>query len=318
MLSPATEAELADAVAGAAAAGTPLEIAGGGTRRAIGRPVQAGETLSTAELTGIELYEPGALTLIVRAGTPLAELEETLAAEGQRLPFEPVDHRALLGSEGAPTIGGVVACAVSGPRRIQAGACRDAMLGVRFVTGEGQAVRNGGRVMKNVTGYDLVKLLCGSHGTLGVLTEIAFKLQPRPEREITLVIEGLDAHRAREAMAAAICAPFDVTGAAHLPRADDAPARTVLRVEGMADQASIARRALPSASLRSARPSGSRVRRMMRSGARSARHGPSPGGRARSGASRCARPRGRRSSPRSARPSRSRRSMTGPAGSSGC
>ena len=237
MLSPATEAELAEAVAGAAAAGTPLEVSGGGTRRALGRPVQAARTLSTAGLTGIDLYEPGALTLIVRAGTPLAEVEDALAAEGQRLPFEPVDHRPLLGSGGAPTIGGAVACAVSGPRRVQAGACRDAMLGVRFVNGEGQAISNGGRVMKNVTGYDLVKLLCGSFGTLGVLSQIAFKLQPAPEREISLVVSGLSDERAQAAMAAALGAPFDVTGAAHLPGEGEAAPRTVIRVEGMEAQA---------------------------------------------------------------------------------
>lgn len=236
-IEPANEAELAEAVALAAREGTPLEIWGGGTRRGLGRPVQAGRALSTAGLTGLTLYEPGALTLVVRAGTPMAELEAALASEGQRLPFEPMDHRALLGTEGAPTIGGVVACAVSGPRRIQAGACRDAMLGVRFVNGRGEVIRNGGRVMKNVTGYDLVKLLCGSYGTLGVVTEIAFKVLPVPERQITLAIEGLDDARAVACLGAALATPFDVTGAAHLPADGGGAAQTLLRVEGMAAQA---------------------------------------------------------------------------------
>jgi len=236
-LRPTNETELAEAVAGARAAKTPLEITGGGTRRALGRPVQVERTLSTTGLSGISLYEPGALTMVVKAGTPMAEVEGALAQEGQRLLFEPMDHRALLGSEGEPTIGGVVACAVSGPRRIQAGACRDSMLGVRLVNGKGEVIANGGRVMKNVTGYDLVKLMAGSYGTLGVLTEIAFKVLPTPERAISLIIEGLGDEAAVRLCATAITTPFDVNGAAHLPATGDAPSRTVLRVEGMAAQA---------------------------------------------------------------------------------
>ncbi len=239
MLAPATEAEVAEAVAAAAAARRPLEIAGGRSRAGLGRPVQAADTLSTAGLSGIARYEPAGLTLVARAGTPLAEIEAALAAENQRLAFEPIDHRALLRTAGAPTIGGVVACAASGPRRIQAGACRDLLLGVRFVTGEGKAVKSGGRVMKNVTGYDLVKLLCGSHGTLGVLTEVTFKLEAVPEATVTLALDGLDEPRAVAALAAALGSPFGVTGAAHLP-ADAAPegtALTLIRTEGMAEQA---------------------------------------------------------------------------------
>ncbi|MBK0399228.1 glycolate oxidase subunit GlcE [Limibaculum sp. M0105] len=236
-MTPASEAELSEAVAAAAAVGQPLEIAGGGTRRGLGRPVQAEGTLSTSGIRGIRLYEPGALTLVVAAGTPLAEIEAALDAEGQRLPFEPMDHRALLGGTGEPTIGGAVACGASGPRRIQAGACRDAMIGVRFVNGRGEALSNGGRVMKNVTGYDLVKLMAGSYGTLGVLTEVGFKVLPRPERALTLVLEGLAEDRAVAALSAAVTAPFDVNGAAHLPARADAPARTLVRVEGLEAQA---------------------------------------------------------------------------------
>ncbi|MEE8456313.1 MAG: FAD-binding protein, partial [Limibaculum sp.] len=217
VLTPGDEAELAEAVAEAAGTGTPLEIRGGGTRAGVGRPVQASRTLSTAGLSGITLYEPEALTLVVKAGTPVAEVEAALAAQGQLLPFEPMDHRALLDAQGEPTIGGVVACGVSGPRRIQAGACRDAMLGVRFVNGRGEAVKSGGRVMKNVTGYDLVKLMCGSHGTLGVLSEISFKVLPKPERAVSLVIEGLDDAAAVAVLGQAMTSPFDVTGAAHVP-----------------------------------------------------------------------------------------------------
>ncbi|MBY8976703.1 glycolate oxidase subunit GlcE [Rhodobacteraceae bacterium NNCM2] len=228
---PTTEGELAEIVADAAKRAAPLEITGGGTRLGLGRPVQAEAKLSTSAISGISLYEPAALTLVVKAGTPVAEVEAALAGEGQMLPFEPMDHRSLLGSTGEPTIGGVVACAVSGPRRIQAGACRDAMIGVRFVDGRGEVIRNGGRVMKNVTGYDLVKLMAGQYGTLGVLTEIAFKVLPRPARSITVTIDGLEDAKAVNAMAEAMGSPFDVSGAAH------ANGKTLLRVHGMADQA---------------------------------------------------------------------------------
>mgnify|MGYP000250573296 CR=1 FL=1 len=209
-MTPKTENELVDAIAGATA---PLHITGGGTRD-IGNPV-TGDAVSTAALSGISLYEPGALTLVAQAGTPVAEIEAALAAENQRLAFEPMDHRRLLGSTGTPTIGGVVAANVSGPRRIAVGACRDHMLGVRFVDGQGAVLKNGGRVMKNVTGYDLVKLLSGSYGTLGVLSEVSLKVLPKPETSATLRLGGLDISRAVKAMSAALGSPFEVTGAAY-------------------------------------------------------------------------------------------------------
>lgn len=223
MIRPETEAELAEAVA---AADGPLRIVGGGTRP-VGRHVE-GTALSVAGLAGVALYEPGALTLVVGAGTPLEEVERVLAAEGQRLAFEPMDHRALLGTEGAPTIGGVVAANVSGPRRIQVGACRDALIGVRFVDGRGQVVRNGGRVMKNVTGYDLVKLMAGSRGTLGVLSEVAFKVLPAPESVATVTLHGAAEGAAFEAMTRAMKSPFEVSGAAWQPSSGEVH----LRLEG--------------------------------------------------------------------------------------
>ncbi len=222
MMTPDSEAALAEAVAGATG---PLRIQGGGTRP-IGQA--EGEVLSTAGLTGIELYEPGALTLVAKAGTPVAEIEAALAQENQRLPFEPMDHRALLGTTGEPTIGGVVATNASGPRRIQAGACRDSLIGVRYVDGQGTVIKNGGRVMKNVTGYDLVKLMAGSHGTLGVLSEVGFKVLPGIEATATLVVRGLDAARAVAAMSKALGSPYEISGAAYLPEAT----KTVLRLEG--------------------------------------------------------------------------------------
>ncbi len=219
---PGNEAELAEAVRGA---NGPLRIVGGGTR-GIGR-VGVSEVLDVSGLSGISLYEPGALTLVAGAGTPLAEVQAVLAEQRQRLAFEVPDLRRLLGRSGASTLGGVVAVNASGPRRVQVGACRDALLGVRFVDGAGVVVKNGGRVMKNVTGYDLVKLMAGAHGTLGVLAEVAFKVQAVPEAEATLVSGPLDASAAVAAMAVGLTSPFDVSGAAWNSRA-------MVRVEGMA------------------------------------------------------------------------------------
>ncbi|SMX43706.1 FAD-binding protein [Octadecabacter ascidiaceicola] len=204
-----TEQELAEAVKGATG---PLHICGGGTRD-IGNPV-VGDVLSTAGLNGISLYEPGALTIVAQAGTPVADIEAALEAENQRLAFEPMDHRTLLGTTGKPTIGGIVATNASGPRRISVGACRDHLLGVRFVDGAGTTIKNGGRVMKNVTGYDLVKLMAGSYGTLGVLSEVSLKVLPRAETQATLCIFGLDETTAADAMSAALGSPYEVSGAA--------------------------------------------------------------------------------------------------------
>ncbi len=214
-----TEAELAEAIRGAAG---PLDIRGGGTRRGAG----VGERLEVG-ISGITLYEPGALTLIAGAGTPLAEIEAAVAAEGQRLPFEPAHWGAVLGLAGASTIGGVVATNASGPRRVQAGACRDSLIGVRFVDGSGVVVKNGGRVMKNVTGYDLVKLMAGSWGTLGVISEVAFKLLPAAPTQATLVMD-LPIVEGVAAVSAALGSPFDVSAAGWLPGLG-----AVVRVEGL-------------------------------------------------------------------------------------
>lgn len=221
---PSTEQELAGIVADAT---DPVEIVGGGSRCGLGNAAE-GDTLHVAGLSGITLYDPGALTLVAKAGTTVAEVKATLAAEGQMLPFEPMDHAVLLGNSGAASVGGMVAVNASGPRRIKAGACRDSLIGVRFIDGRGQIVKNGGRVMKNVTGYDLVKLMAGAHGTLGVITEVAFKVLPKPETSATLRFElGLEAGLAklREVMAS----PYDVSGAAYKDGA------AFVRIEGFED-----------------------------------------------------------------------------------
>jgi len=222
------ETELAAVVASAS---TPLTIQGGGTR---GIRLQ-GDVLSTTGLSGIELYEPGALTLVAAAGTRLSEIQTVLAGENQRLAFEPMDHRGLMGTGGEPTIGGIVAGNISGPRRIQVGACRDHLLGVRYVDGTGTVIKNGGRVMKNVTGYDLVKLMAGSWGTLGVLTQVSLKVLPQAETQATLKVRGCDAGRAVSAMSAALGSPFEVTGAAYEPTTAEASSTVMIRVEGFAD-----------------------------------------------------------------------------------
>lgn len=220
---PESEAELAEVVRGAAG---PLSLRGGGTRG----PTAPGAVLDLTGLSGVRLYEPGALTLVAGAGTPLEEIEALLAGEGQVLPFEPPDLRALLGRAGRSTIGGVAAANASGPRRVRAGAARDALIGVRCVDGRGAVIKSGGRVMKNVTGLDLVKLMAGAHGTLGVLSEVAFKVLPAPESLASLCLHGLTVARAVAAMAAALGSPYEVSGAAHVP----GRAETHLRIEGFA------------------------------------------------------------------------------------
>lgn len=214
---PETEGQLAQMIREAQG---PLSVTGGATRLWPGEG--RGTRIDMTALTGVTLYEPEALTLVVRAGTPLDEVREVLAAEGQMLGFEPPDAPGS-------TIGGVAASNASGPRRVQAGAARDAMIGLRFVDGQGRVIRNGGRVMKNVTGYDLVKLLAGSRGTLGVLTEIALRTAPLPPASRTLALPDLDAAGAVPALSQALGGPFDVSGAAWFPGHG-----ALIRLEGLA------------------------------------------------------------------------------------
>lgn len=221
---PTSEAELAEMIA---AADAPVTLCGGGTRLVGLGELGDGPVLEMSGLSGISLYEPGAMTLVAQAGTAVSEIAAVAAAENQRLAFDPPDLRDVLGTSGESTLGGVAASNASGSRRIVAGACRDFMLGVRFVDGSGTVVKNGGRVMKNVTGYDLVKLMAGAHGTLGALSEVSIKVLPGVEMQATLRIEGLDDARAVTAMSAALGSAFEVSGAAR-----DLDGAVVLRLEG--------------------------------------------------------------------------------------
>ncbi|ODR88898.1 glycolate oxidase subunit GlcE [Sinorhizobium alkalisoli] len=245
---PPSEEGIASVVRSASAERVTLSIVGGGTRTGLGNPVRAARTLSTRRLSGIVTYNPAEMTMSALAGTPLSEIEAALEAKGQMLSFEPMDHRPVFGTSGEPTIGGVFAANVSGPRRYVAGAARDSLLGVRFINGRGEAIKAGGRVMKNVTGLDLAKLLAGSHGTLGILTEVTFKVLPSPPAAATVVVSGLNDAEAAAVMAEAMAQPAEVSGAAHLPESvrgrfiDGAlpeGAATVLRLEGLADSVAL-------------------------------------------------------------------------------
>jgi glycolate oxidase FAD binding subunit len=228
--------ELRDAVAEALAAEEPVEVVGGGSKRNLGRPMQTARTLDLSRLAGIRDYEPSELVLTAGAATPLAEIERTLTEHRQMLAFEPPDWRSLLGGDGEPTLGGALACNLSGPRRLNAGAARDHFLGFRAVSGRGEVFKAGGKVVKNVTGYDLCKLMAGSYGTLAALEEVTVKVLPRPETVTTVLFANVEPAAAVPLMAAALGSPHEVSGAAYLPPATAAlrAGRVALRLEGPA------------------------------------------------------------------------------------
>jgi glycolate oxidase FAD binding subunit len=226
VVKPSSEAELANIIAAAEA---PFEVVGSATRRGLGRPVQSAATLDLSGFSGVIAYEPEELILEVGAGTRLSGIEALLAARRQQLAFEPPDWSALLGAPHSGTVGGLVACNLSGPRRIKAGAVRDHILGVRGVTGAGDVFKAGARVVKNVTGYDLPKLLTGSYGTLAAMTAVILKVLPAPETEETVVLTGLDGAEAVNAMSLAMQSSCEVAAAAFIP--DEA---VYLRLEGIA------------------------------------------------------------------------------------
>ena len=242
--SPSDLTELREAIGDALAAGEPLELVAGGTKRGLGRPLQVPRTLDLSELSGIRDYQPNELVLTAAAATPLGAIEAALAPARQMLTFEPPNWSRLLGvpAEGAVrrTIGGALACNLSGPRRIKAGAARDHFLGFRGVSGRGEMFKSGGKVVKNVTGYDLSKLIAGSYGTLAAIEEVTVKVLPRPEQCETIVLCGLDPAAATRAMSHALASPHEVSGAVYLPAGAtaaltslaDLPGIAALRLEG--------------------------------------------------------------------------------------
>ena len=242
-------------VRAAIASDQPLEIIGHGSRRQIGQPMATNALLELSALNAVTAYEPNELIITVQAGAPLADVQSLIDSRNQQFAFEPVDTSALLGLPSNGTIGGMIGAGLAGPRRIKAGGARDHLLGAHAVSGFGDSFKTGGRVVKNVTGYDLCKLLAGSWGTLAVMTEVTLKVMPKPESERTLVLRSLDELTANRAMTVALGSPYDVSGAAHLPNSAFRPATgalaelgsqgqavTLLRLEGIA--ASVADRAI--------------------------------------------------------------------------
>lgn len=244
---PETPEQVEEALRWAVAGETSLEVLGSGSKRAFGRPVEAGHALDLSGFSGVLDYEPNELVMSAKPGTPVAEIEAALAPHNQQLAFEPADLAPLLG--GAPggnvsgTVGGIFACNLSGPRRLKIGAARDHILGFKAVSGRGESFKSGGRMFKNVTGFDFSKLMTGSFGTLAVFTELTFKVLPAPETTHTVLVLGCEPDAAVRAMTAALQSPCEVSGAAHLPlgvAGDSAVAAvrsggvavTALRVEG--------------------------------------------------------------------------------------
>jgi glycolate oxidase FAD binding subunit len=230
---PETVEDLAAAITAAVPYGKTFEITGGATKLSLGNPVSANAVLDLSGLSGAVFYEPEELVLKVHAGTPLAEVREMLAERQQHLAFDPPDYGSVLGlrKDGA-TIGGVVACNIAGPRRLLGGTPRDVLLGVEGVNGRGEHFKAGGRTVKNVTGYDLPKLMAGSHGVLAVLTTLTLKVAPRPQDEATLLLSGQSEAKGVEMMLDALRMSAEVSGAAHLPARQVGVSRTALRLEG--------------------------------------------------------------------------------------
>src|SRR3954447_11276726 len=209
--------DVEDAVRAAIASEQPLEIIGHGSKRLIGQPMATNALLDLSSLNAVTSYEPNELIITVQAGAPLGDVKSLIDSKNQQFAFEPINTAPLLGTPAIGTIGGMIGAGLAGPRRIRAGGARDHLLGAHAVSGFGDSFKTGGRVVKNVTGYDLCKLLAGSWGTLSVMTEVTLKVMPKPEAERTLLLRGLDDAAANKAMTAALGSPFDVSGAAHLP-----------------------------------------------------------------------------------------------------
>jgi glycolate oxidase FAD binding subunit len=217
VLEPSDAKQIAEMISWVVAEGDTLEIVAGGTKRALGRPMKTDHVLDVSRLAGIVEYEAAELVLTAQPGEPLASINAELAKKRQMLAFEPPDWRSLLGVEGEQTLGGVIACNLAGSRRVRAGSARDYILGFSAVNGFGEIWKAGGKVVKNVTGYDMCKLQAGAYGTLSALTEVTIKVMPKPETACTIVLHGLADDVAIPTLANALNSPFEVSGAAHLP-----------------------------------------------------------------------------------------------------
>jgi len=215
-------------VRAAIASEQPIEIVGHGSKRQIGQPIATNALLDLSALNAVSSYEPNELIITVQAGAPLSDVQSLIDSKNQQFAFEPIDTSMLLGVSGSGTIGGMIGAGLAGPRRIKAGGARDHLLGAHAVSGFGDSFKTGGKVVKNVTGYDLCKLLTGSWGTLAVMTEVTLKVMPKPESERTLMLRSLDDLTAIRAMTVALGSPFDVSGAAHLPNSAFRPASGAL------------------------------------------------------------------------------------------
>jgi glycolate oxidase FAD binding subunit len=228
-IKPRDAKELRQAVEWALNDGVTLDVRGQGSKIALGKPMRCDQMLDLSGLSGVVDYAPEELVVTLRAGTPLSEVEALLAQRNQMLAFEPPDLGPLLGLEaGQGTLVGAVMGNLAGSRRVAAGAARDHLLGFSGVNGRGETFKSGGKVMKNVTGYDLSKLLAGSWGTLAVLDEVSVKVLPAPDQTRTLLLLGLADDAAVKTMCAAMGSPHDVSGAAHVA------GKTALRLEGVA------------------------------------------------------------------------------------
>ena len=218
VLYPTKEKEVADIIKQSYKSNVPIEIVGSNSKKPIGRSIQCEKTLSLLKLNGIVEYLPSELYIKVKAGTNIANIENELKKNNQQLAFEPIDFGYLFtGKSNYGTAGGHVACNISGPRRFKSGSIRDHVLGFRAVNGRGEIIKSGGTVVKNVTGYDLSKLICGSYGTLVAITEITLKVMPASEESKTLVIHNLNLNQAADTLDKAISSSNDISGASFLP-----------------------------------------------------------------------------------------------------
>ena len=243
IFNPSSREEIAEIIRNCYKKNIPLEINGSKSKNKIGRNFQAEKTLDLTSYSGIIDYKPEELYIKVKAGTPINSIIEELDKHDQQLAFEPVDFGFLFnGKSNNGTIGGVISCNFAGPRRFKVGSARDHLLGFQGINGKGEIIKSGGTVVKNVTGYDLCKLISGSFGTLSVLTELSVKVLPKPQTSKTLIINNPHIKKAIEYLGTALSSPSDPSGGVFYPEQFDQSftfndlthkgALTAIRIEG--------------------------------------------------------------------------------------